>query len=144
MLKKFLQMILMMMLLQMPAWASLSSHLSKQDIAEVLTYLPTFMEYENFLNDEMTASNMTSFECLLEKRGFIVPYDWPSWQDKAIFFYYNPLLLAEADLDDIVRLFTLHVRKDQYCEGHFHEMAQKGHITAILHRLEEIQNARAE
>jgi hypothetical protein len=45
----------------------------------------------------------------------------------------TPILLT------IRRLFTLHVRKGQFCEGHFAAMIANGHFAAILDRLENIR-----
>jgi hypothetical protein len=67
--------------------------------------------------------------------GFVVGFDWPGWQDKALSYFNSPEKLVSADLLTIRRLLTLHVRKDRFCEGHFAEMLENGQIAAILQRL---------
>jgi hypothetical protein len=39
----------------------------------------------------------------------------------------------------LCRLYTLHVRKDRFCEGHFAAMLANGHIAALTRRLKAIR-----
>src|SRR5438876_7945397 len=54
----------------------------------------------------------------LYAEGFVVPFDWGSWQDAAWRYVNQPDLLKDADLDALRKLLTLHVRKDRFVEGH--------------------------
>ena len=74
----------------------------------------------------------------LYDNGWVEPFDWSEFQDEAIGFFENPLRLESVDLETIRKLLTLHVRKDRFCEGHFLEMLEKGHIQAILRRLAQL------
>ena len=77
------------------------------------------------------------FQALYDN-GWVEPFDWSEFQDEAIGFFENPLRLESVDLETIRKLLTLHVRKDRFCEGHFLEMLEKGHIQAILRRLAQL------
>jgi len=72
---------------------------------------------------------------------FIVDFDWPSWQHVAVEYYQNPDLIKNADLMTLRRLFTTHIRKDRFCEGHLLAVLERGHITAMLRRLAAIYKA---
>jgi hypothetical protein len=72
----------------------------------------------------------------LYSEGFIVPFDWPAWQEEAKQYLDNPTLLDEADLSTVQKLLTTHVRKDRFVGGHLAAMLDNGHIHAILKRLE--------
>jgi len=71
--------------------------------------------------------------------NWIVVYPWPEWQEEALRYYKDPGLLAQADVETIRKLLTLHIRKDRFSEGHLAGMVEEGHIEAILERLAEIR-----
>ena len=52
-----------------------------------------------------------------------------------------PDRLEQADLLDICRLLTTHVRKERFCSGHLPEMLECGHISQVLRRLQAIRHA---
>jgi Family of unknown function (DUF6508) len=79
-----------------------------------------------------------AFYKALYDNGWIVPFDWSSWQDEAVRYVNDVTLLEEADLETLRKLLTTHVRKDRFCEGHLDCMFACGHLSAILHRLQEI------
>src|SRR5436190_8360569 len=66
-------------------------------------------------------------------------FDWGAWQDEAVKYVEDPDLLAQANLDTIERLLTLHIRRDRFYEGHLVWAVESGHITALLRRLEDIR-----
>ena len=78
----------------------------------------------------------------LYDNGWVEPFDWSKFQDEAIGYFENPSRLETVDLETIRKLLTLHVRKDRFCEGHFLEMLEKGHIQAILRRLAQLAGPR--
>jgi len=71
--------------------------------------------------------------------GFVRPFDWSSWGAQARAFFDDPERLSRADLCDVVRLLTYHVRQDRFCDGHLSEMIRCGHVAAILRRLARIR-----
>lgn len=74
----------------------------------------------------------------LYENGWVVDFDWPSWQDEAITYVRSPDKVASADLETIRKLLTTHVRKDRFCEGHLASMVKNGHVGALLRRLGEL------
>jgi hypothetical protein len=54
----------------------------------------------------------------LYELGFIVPFDWPAWQEEGFQLQTSPGQLEGADLQDLVKLLTVHIRKDRFVEGH--------------------------
>ena len=63
---------------------------------------------------------------------------WVKWQDVAFEYVALPEKINSADVVTIKKLFTTHVRKDRFCEGHLAAMFKNGHIVALLRRLKEI------
>jgi hypothetical protein len=120
-----------------------------KDIDAVLCFLPVF-QADGFrfgdwdsegqgLPEYALSPDAGSFvECLYDN-GWIVPFDWTEWQERAEQFVNKPQSLETASLGDLCRLLTTHVRKDRFCEGHLASMFESGHLTAILVRLQEIR-----
>lgn len=89
---------------------------------------------------ELSADAMELVQGLYE-RGLILTFDWPAWSETAESYVDNPELLAEASLDDCLKLLTCHVRSDRFCEGHLGAMLENGHIVAVLRRMREIRKS---
>ena len=64
---------------------------------------------------------------------------WGEWQDVAEEYVDSPEKIKSADVVTVHKLFTTHVRKDRFCEGHLASMFENGHIVALLRRLKEIR-----
>ncbi len=79
----------------------------------------------------------------LYDRGLVATFDWPAWQEVAETYVSDPELLAEAPMDDCLRLLTTHVRADRFCEGHLVAMLESGHVAAVLRRMREIRGRRS-
>jgi len=128
-----------------------STQVEKQDIEVILSYLPSF-ERDGYDFGEMReeegmfpyadySGEVMEFYRDLYLHHFIVDFDWPSWQHVAVEYYQNPDLIKNADLMTLRRLFTTHIRKDRFCEGHLLAVLERGHITAMLRRLAAIYKA---
>lgn len=131
-----------------------STPVSRQDIEAILSYLPDFdkagfdfgevvIEEGKFPWADYSGEVMDFYQDLY-RHHFIVDFDWPSWQYVAIEYYQNPELINTVDLKTLRRLFTTHIRKDRFCEGHLLSVLESGHITAMLRRLAEIYKKRNE
>ena len=70
-------------------------------------------------------------------------FDWTKWQDTAKEYVQAPDRIESADAETIQRLFTTHVRKERFCEGHLAAMFENGHVRALLRRLREIRGTMA-
>ncbi|MCB9831084.1 MAG: ADP-ribosylglycohydrolase family protein [Planctomycetes bacterium] len=78
------------------------------------------------------------FEQLLYRDGWIVDFDWPSFQEQAERLTRDESLLAGADTETLRRLLITHFRKERFCEGHLHDLIRSGALAAILRRLREL------
>ena len=92
-----------------------------------------------FLEHSQGVEEGRSIWCLMETlyaEGWIkAGFDWGEWQDEAAGYVSSPNKLASVDLETIQKLFTTHARKDRFCEGHWADMIECGHIQAILRRV---------
>ena len=80
------------------------------------------------------------FEQILYANDWVTPkVDWDEWQDVAEEYVDSPEKIQSADVVTVQKLFTTHVRKDRFCEGHLASMFESGHIVALLRRLKEIR-----
>ncbi len=73
--------------------------------------------------------------------GVMVDFDWAAWQAPARELAENPRALERADLLTLRKLLTGHLRNDRFCEGHFGEVLESGHIAAILRRAAQLLGA---
>jgi hypothetical protein len=79
------------------------------------------------------------FRDALIRHGYVRQFDWPSWESQAEGFHEKPARLKAVNLKTCVKLLTLHVRKDRFCEGHFAVMLADRHICAILRRMRQLR-----
>jgi hypothetical protein len=123
----------------------------KPNARAILAFLPV-LEAPGFRFGEMVAKpaqfpyarmapEVAGLVQALYGSGWVEPFDWSEFQDEAIGYFENPSRLETVDLETVRKLLTLHVRKDRFCEGHFLEMLEKGHIQAILRRLAQLTAA---
>jgi hypothetical protein len=81
-----------------------------------------------------------AFLRVLYDHGWVTPsFDWTQWQDRAKEYVDSPDRIESADAETIQRLFTTHVRKERFCEGHLAALFESGHIVALLRRLPELR-----
>jgi hypothetical protein len=121
----------------MPTAAGVEAVLAFLSIFEDVCFLPeVVVAEEQGWTFEQYTREVYEFEKTLYRSGFIVRFDWTSWEPEALRYYREPGRLETADLATIRRLLTLHIRKNVTCEGHLAEMLRDGHIQAILRRLQ--------
>jgi O-acetyl-ADP-ribose deacetylase len=128
-----------------------------EQIDRLLAYLPVFQQPDFIPSTDQQvpealrgslmgmgqewAPDLSAFHKAVYEEGFAYSFPWVDWQDRAEAFVKKPEMLATADLQDICRLLTTHVRKERFCEGHLPAMMHSGHITKLLERLQEIRHA---
>ena len=82
---------------------------------------------------------VVEFEQILYANDWVTPkVDWGEWQDVAEEYVDSPEKIKSAAVVTVQKLFTTHVRKDRFCEGHLASMFENGRIVALLRRLKEI------
>ncbi len=82
---------------------------------------------------------LAAFEQALYGYGWIAEFDWPDWQDEATRLVGAPGALKTAGVGTLQKLFTSHLRKERFCEGHLAAMFECGHLAAALRRLKELR-----
>lgn len=72
---------------------------------------------------------VAEFQQALYENGWITPdFDWTEWQESADNYVESPTKIESVDAEIVRRLFTTHVRKERFCEGHLATMFQSGYI----------------
>jgi ADP-ribosyl-[dinitrogen reductase] hydrolase len=121
-------------------------------IAELLTYRDDFQRPEEELAEFISSGDGSSenplsvlwsysprvdeFQRALYELGFAIDFDWGEWQDEAERLTVTPGALDDVDLVTLMKLLTLHVRKERFSEGYIATALQQGWIVAILERLQ--------
>jgi hypothetical protein len=79
-----------------------------------------------------------SFHRDLARLGFIQRFAWPDWVPRGLALQQDPDAMARADLTDLVKLLTWHIRAERFGDGHLANALQDGWLLAIMRRLQEI------
>ena len=66
------------------------------------------------------------------KNGFVVRFDWETWESQGQGFVQSPGSLTGADMAVLRRLLTWHIRQNRFTKNHVATMIASGHILAIL------------
>ena len=119
-------------------------------VERVLSYLPVFERqpsqlYEvdvavSMLDPYVYTTEVEQFVQTLYREGFIIQFDWTTWQWEAEEFMNHPERVQTADLKTIQKLLTTHVQAERFCSGHLAHTIQTDHILAILNRSAEIRS----
>ncbi len=88
--------------------------------------------------DESFLQMVSRFLDACYKNGFIVRFDWESWDAAAREYLSDGARLAGADFPQVRRLLTWHVRQNRFARDHLAEMIAGGHVLAILRRLKDL------
>ena len=105
-----------------------------EQLDPLLAYLPLLDP-----SAEDPTSHIGTFMQAVYDNELVVDFDWGQWEDTAEQFL-HPVVMANAALPDLVRLLTLHVRKERFCWGHLEEMVRNGHLHQLLQRLHQIRH----
>ena len=120
-------------------WVAEVSPVTGKHIDAILPFLEQFEEagvMPWFNYDEA----VVEFQQILYANDWVTPkVHWVEWQDVAEEYVDSPEKIKSADVVTIQKLFTTHVRKDRFCEGHLASMFENGHIVALLRRLKDIR-----
>ncbi len=87
------------------------------------------------------SQRVIDFQTTLHEQGWIdSKFNWPDWQETATAYVNSPEKLNSANIETIRKLFTTHIRKEKFSEGHLAAMFENGHIVALLRRLGELRS----
>lgn len=126
------------------------SKIKNQQIDAILPFLASF-EAEGFSPGTWNSppgqmpwfsfdEALSDFQQALYNNGWIASsFNWPEWQETAQELVASPEKLESTDAKTLQKLFTTHVRKERFCEGHLAAMFENGHIVALLRRLKAIR-----
>jgi hypothetical protein len=126
-----------------------SETLESSHVAALLEFLPVLsapgfcpggeipVDDEGY-QDEAFVKLVSKFMDACYKNGFIVKFNWEAWEAEAAAYESEPARLQAADLPQLRRLLTWHVRQNRFAKGHVAIMIAKGHILSILRRLKEL------
>jgi hypothetical protein len=85
------------------------------------------------------------FQQALYDNDWITPsFNWTEWQETAREYVASPERIESAHAETIQRLFTTHIRKERFCEGHLAAMFENGHVLTMLRRLRDIRHTPAD
>ncbi len=127
----------------------MDTEITKANLDKVLTFLPLFegrtdnlysvqTEYFTFYPYEYSPEVLRFIQTLYNE-DLIFVFDWSSWKVEAERYMNDPDLVAQADLLELRKLLTLHVRADRFNDGHIAHEIDTGHLLAILKRLKAIR-----
>jgi hypothetical protein len=85
------------------------------------------------------SDSVTEFQQALCDHGWIKPFDWGEWQDTAWAYVEDSAKVESADTETIQKLFTTHVCKERFSEGHLAAMFENGHMVGLLRRLRQLR-----
>ena len=122
--------------------------ITRKNIESVLAFLHG-MQDENYCTGKwktekgampafISSENTTNFIQALYDNGFILPFNWIDWVDKANELQDSKEALSSAGIDDVVKLLTYHVSQDRFIDGHIASVVSSGHIAKILERLQKL------
>ncbi|GGF92616.1 DUF6508 domain-containing protein [Paenibacillus aceti] len=118
-----------------------------EEINKLVGYLEYFQDPNRVLFTEVNgyileSEEVSKFRRDLDDTGFLVVFDWTSWiNDNEVFRDIDNNIqehIRNADLDTLRQLMTSYIRGDRFNEGLFIHVIQKGHISNILLRLQEL------
>jgi O-acetyl-ADP-ribose deacetylase len=124
-----------------------SESVAPEAIEAILAFLPYFADRSNTFYEVDTTSftfdpyryadEVGRFQRVLYQSGLLAfAFNWLEWQDTAEEYVEHPDRLARADLTTLRKLLLTHIRKERFSSGHLAEMIDRGHILAILQRLD--------
>lgn len=110
------------------------------DWTRLLSLLPAFEQTDTVSGEQVSGEYMRFMEALYQS-GALYIFEWSRLHEEAERLFENPRALKEAEEPTLRQLLTFHARKDRFAEGHFDEILESGHITAILRRLQHLQES---
>ena len=123
--------------------------ISKDQIKAIVRFLPIFtsegFQFGHWTSEKGVFPYFTlsreahAFYKTLYDNGWIIPFDWGSWQEEAVRYVNDETLLEEADVKTLRKLLKTHYNAERFIEGHLNGMFRCGHLTAILQRLKQLK-----
>ena len=130
----------------MPYDATLITAVSIQTLTEYLPYFEdssqdfgTFASVEDGqLVPAKLSERSQAFVDDCYSHNFIQEFDWENFRIPAEKMMHDDGALATASLEDIGKLVTVHIRKNDKIDSHLLSMMKSGHVAKMLKRLLQI------
>jgi hypothetical protein len=126
-----------------------SEKIEAGQVEAMLAFVPVF-EAEGFcpdhaipmeedgLPEEAFLKTVSRFMDACYKNGMVIRFDWENWEGEARGYMAEGTGIQQADLSQLRRLLTWHVRQNRYAKDHLARMIAQGHMLAILRRMKEV------
>ena len=111
-----------------------------------ITFIPTPHQVDALLHfrplldpaSEACQTHLGEFLETAYANDFVLDFDWSAWitEHKR---YEDLEGVSSAPLEDVVRLFTVHLRQDRFCGGHLSWALSSGYLFALLNRLQQLR-----
>lgn len=92
------------------------------------------------LRSASLSAKASEFVTACYEEHFVQPFDWSEWSKRCNCDQVSGAFIAEADLGVIIKMLTVHIRSDRFCDGHLLSVMENGTILKILERLREVQS----
>lgn len=125
--------------------------LSDGAIEEILSFRNRLIQETNAISfssehntNIMEDRSFISFLDALNYTGFVENFDYVSWMQQRDQVNDMPGNMTEevknADMEELRKLITMHIRIERFSEGHIQKLYEKGFFTGFFDRLEELNN----
>ena len=120
-------------------------------IEEILSFRNRFVQDTNAISSSseyntniMEDRSFIGFLDALNYTGFVENFDYVSWMQQRDQVNDMPENMVEevknADMEELRKLITMHIRIERFSEGHLQKLYEKGFFTGFFDRLEELNN----
>lgn len=120
-------------------------------IEEILSFRNRFVQETNAVSfssghntNIMDDRSFIGFLDALNYTGFVENFDYISWMQQRDQVNDMPASMVEevknADIEELRKLITMHIRIERFSEGHIQKLYEKGFFTKFFDRLEELNN----
>jgi len=136
-----------------------AAKVSKEGICRILSFLSFFNKCDEtdygvgpdvvFVEEGVASilpatlsSRASDFVTACYEEHFVQAFDWGKWSRRNGGDLASDAFIAEADLTAIIKMITVHIRADRFCDGHLLSVIEDGTVLKILKRLRDIHSER--
>ena len=123
-----------------------SARISANNIQTLIEYLPyfedkdeTFGTFTSVENGQLVPAKLSdraqAFVDACHTENFVQDFEWENFRIPAEKMMHDDGALATASLEDLGKLITVHIRKNEKVDSHLLSMMTSGHIQKLLNRL---------
>jgi len=121
--------------------------ISQEGIRAITPYKSLFQDSHDALytfNGDSTLDPYTyhpgvdEFITQLYAHHFIQAFDWQSWESEASSYSTHLEQIGEANWPEIIKLFTFHIRKERFENGHLPPLLDSGFFASMIQRVDEL------